>query len=669
MKKSILFILLFVPLYLSLSAQSTEEGETLMTIGDENITVSEFLRIYNKNNSIQSGETVEDKKSVEEYLDLFINFKLKVLEAENKGLDTAASFQRELSGYREQLAKSYLVDEDVVDSLVIEAYERMQQEVRASHILVLASPDASPEDTLAAYKKIKEARKRILKGEDFEKVALEVSEDRSVERNGGDLGYFTTFKMIYPFESAAYNTPVGELTEPFRTRFGYHIIKVTDKRPAQGEVKVAHIMVTVPKDADEATKEAAKNKIDSLEKELEKGADFEELAKKHSDHRISATRGGELQWFGTGRMVPSFENAAFNLDEKGDYSEPVRTGAGWHILKLIDKRPLKSFEELKPELKTKVSRDSRSKISKEKVVTRLKEKYNYTKVNSLERFYEVVDTTIFEGKWDMVKAKELDNVLFTLTDPKTKNTVEFTEQDFAQVLADIKRRSKKISIPIFVDKQFNDFVRHSVIEFEKERLEDYYPEFRYLMQEYHDGILLFDLMEQMVWKKAVEDSVGLEQYYQEHKNEYMWNERVDISVFNYGDEESLEKLIKYLNKKQKKDWSDAKVLEKINKKDTTVLKSGKSGLYGKGKNKYADKIFSKLDENEEKFKEEPYIIIKDENIVLYLNEKVPPQPKKLKEVRGLVTADYQTFLEKKWIESLREKYKVKINEEVLNKIK
>jgi peptidyl-prolyl cis-trans isomerase SurA len=385
MKRIVLVLLISV---LALSVNAQEKDPVLLNVGGKEVKLSEFNAIFNKN---KNNEKITES-SINEYLDLYIKFKLKVREAEALGYDTLPKFINELKGYRKQLAEPYLTDKDVTESLIKEAYERMTQDVKASHILIKLEEDPLPADTLAAYNKAIKIRNRIIAGEDFGKVAKETSEDPSAQKNNGNLGYFSAMHMVYPFESAAYNTKVGAISMPARTKFGYHIIKVLDKRPARGTVKVAHIMVRADKNESSEDSAAKKQKIDEIYEKLTKdNQDFSALAKQFSDDKGSAQRGGELPEFNTGKMVEEFENTAFSLKNDGDISTPIKTDYGWHIIKRLSLKTLDSYDEMYSSLKGKVARDSRSNRSKVALLSKIKSENNFVE-NIKERndFYKLV---------------------------------------------------------------------------------------------------------------------------------------------------------------------------------------------------------------------------------------------------------------------------------------
>ena len=639
-------------------------------VSSEVVKKSEFEAIYKKNNQ---KTDLNDKKSVEEYLDLYINFKLKVREAEELGLDTVKSFVTELGGYRKQLAQPYLTDKEVTSKILEEAYDRMKYDVKCSHILLRIESDALPKDTLAVYNKMLQIRDRILKGEDFGKLAVELSEDPSAKGmeakgntpaypgNKGDLGYFTAFQMVYPFESAAYHTPVGQISMPIRTSFGYHLVKVVDKRPARGQIQVAHIMVRTTDKMSEADKNNAKEKINEIYKKLKNGEDFSDLASRFSDDKGSSGKGGILPAFGTGRMVSEFEEAAYSLKNNNDYTEPFQTIYGWHIIKRIERKNIPTFDEAKNDLKLKISRDVRAQIPVAAVVEKLKKEYNYSyNIKALKSFYKLVDTLIFKSAWAIPANAKLGKKLFAIVDAsnntKAKEKV-FTQQDFAKYLESYQTPRKPTDIEMVVNQMYGSFVEMEILNYENSKLESKYPEFKSLMKEYRDGILLFELTDQKVWSKAVKDSAGLQAFYEKNKQQYMWQKRLDATVYTCKNEEIATKVRERMSNK----IIQNDILDEINRDSQLNLKI-ESTVYSKGDNKIVDAIEWKsgLSEN-----------IHTENTVVFVDikEVIQPQPKTLSEAKGQITSDYQNFLEKEWIESLKAKYKVEINKDVLSTVK
>ncbi len=628
----------------------------LMVIGDTKVTLSEFENVFHKNNT---KEGTADAKSLADYVELFVNFKLKVKEAEEMGLDTAKAFKDELAGYRKQLAQPYLTDKDVNEKLLRETYDRMQEDVHASHILVKVAETAMPKDTLEAYNKIMKIRARVAK-EDFNKVAAEkgISDDPSSKDNGGDLGFFTSLQMVYPFESAAYKTKVGEVSMPVRTRYGYHIIKVTERRKAQGEVLAAHIMV---KTTPNMTKEDSLNaftKITEIYNKLKAGSKFEELANEFSDDKSTAKKGGELPWFGTGKMPLEFEKTAFSLTERGSYSQPMRTKYGWHIVKLNDKRGLASFEDMKNDLKSKVTKDSRSQAGRASLITKVKAEYKFKEnPKTVEEFLKVMDTLIYEGRWDAGKAAALKKTMFMLGEG-TPYKKEYTQVDFANYISSHQSKRPKTEYLIVLNQLYKQFVEESVVAFEEARLDEKYPEFKALMQEYRDGILLFELTDQKVWSKAVKDTAGSKAFYEKNKTNYMWDERAEATVYSATDDK-IAAQVRLLMKKKK---SEKDILAAINK-DSQLNLQTETKVFSKGENEFVDKNWNPGTSADMKSE-------KDKKTVIVVTTKLlKPEPKSYVDSKGMVTADYQSFLEKEWIASLKSKYKVVINDDVYKTIK
>jgi peptidyl-prolyl cis-trans isomerase SurA len=627
----------------------------LLTVGGDPVTKGEFESIYRKNNP---KDAPNDRKALEEYLELFINFKLKVKAAKVAGKDTTTAFNNELKGYRRQLAQPYLSDKDVNEKLIEEAYERMKKDVRASHILIKLVNDPTPKDTLAAYNKAISIRNRVMKGENFADLARQNSDDPSGQQNGGDLGFFTSMMMVYPFENAAYNTPVGQVTMPVRTRFGYHILKVTDMRDAQGQVKAAHIMVKLPDGAPDSVVASARKKIEELLTKARNGEDFGVLAQNFSDDRTSGKSGGQLPWFGTGKMVPEFEKAAFDLKENNQISEPVRSPYGWHIIKRLDRKGIQTFDEVKAELKQKISKDSRSQVSRNAVIARVKKENNFTEdTKAIDELISKIDTTYINGKWSTDGVKGLTKTLFTI------GTEIYTQADFAKFLGDNQtKQPKESTVEGLIRKAYDGYKVDKIINYEDARLEQKYPEFRLLMNEYRDGILLFEITDENVWSKAIRDSAGLKSYHEQNRAKYMWGDRTEAVIFKAKDAKIAAKARKMIAKRAKKGYTNADITKEINESSLLNLQI-EEGVFSKGDNELIDAQPWKVGVTENK-------VNADGSVTFVEFVKVmEPMPKSLSEARGLITADYQTYLEQEWIKELRSKYKVDLNKDVFNSIK
>jgi peptidyl-prolyl cis-trans isomerase SurA len=516
------------------ACKSTKTPQPVLgTIGSDPIYSNEFTYVYNKNNA--NSKDAYSKESLEEYLKLYTNFRLKVKAAESLGIDTTSSFNKELDGYKKQLAQPYLSEKDVTEKYTREAYERLKEEINASHILISLKPEANPEDTLKAFKTISDLRERAAKGEDFGKLASQYSEDPSAKTNQGNLGYFTALQMVYPFEDAAYNTKVGEISNPVRTRFGYHILKVHNRRPSQGQARVAHIMIRSTEGMAEADSVAARQKIDELHKRLKQGEKWDDLVKQFSDDINSRDKGGELPWFSTGRMIPSFEEAAFALKDPGQVSDPVQTPYGWHIIKLIEKKGLEPFEEIRPKIKSKVSRD-RAELNKKVLITRLKKENGFEEFPIVvKKVVAVADSNLIQGKWE-APADGNNSVLFVIKGEK------YTADKFYKYVKAQQRPKSGIAPVTYMNNLYEDYKQASIIEFEEKHLGEKYEDYKMLVKEYRDGILLFQLMDEKVWTKAIQDTAGLNNFFSKNREKYKWGERAQVTIFNAADTATLRKV-------------------------------------------------------------------------------------------------------------------------------
>lgn len=518
------------------------EEPNILTIGNEKISTEDFKYVYEKNNG-KSPEAYS-KASLDEYLNLYTRFKLRVKEGEELGLDTTVAFRQEFAGYQKQLAQPYLTEKEVTEMLVKQAYDRMKEEVRASHILILCSPTADPKDTLIAYNKVLALKERALKGEDFGTLAVQNSEDPSAKSNKGDLGYFTALSMVYEFEEAAYNTKVGSVSNPVRTKFGYHIIKVVDRRPSQGQVHVAHIMARYSQGMSVEDSISAKNKIDQIYVELQSGKSWNALCEEFSDDVNSKNKGGELQWFSTGKMIPSFENAAFTLTTPGQYTAPVQTPYGWHIIKLIERKPLGSFEELEPSIRAKVTKDSRSDLNKKMLIARLKRDNNFTEnAKGVDYAVSKADSSLLIGNWTFQPSEKNKITLFTI------NKKKYTAEDFFGYVFENQQAIRSTSPQVYMrNVLYTNFVNASLIDYEEAHLSEKYVDYRMLLKEYHDGILLFQMMEDKVWNRASSDTAGLRKYYTEHTSRYTWSDRAHAYIVSAASKQILDNVSADLKK-------------------------------------------------------------------------------------------------------------------------
>ncbi len=631
----------------------SQEKQPLFNIDSTSYYSDEFVRVYNKNLDLVKDDS---QKDLDKYLELFIGYKLKVQKAYKLGLNDNVKYKNELMSYRTQLAKNYINDSKVTNELVEEAYERINKEVKASHILVLVDESALPEDTLKAYKKILKVQQLLKEGKDFEKVAVEYSEDPSVKDNKGNLGYFSAFRMVYPFENAAFNTSVGKFSAPFRTRFGYHIVKVTDARKNRGEVTVAHIMILKPTSSEVSLHEKAKETIDDIYKKIQQGEIFESLANQFSEDKSTSGKGGVLQRFGSGQLASEkFEDVAFSLKDKNEISKPFQSQFGWHIIKLIDKYPVQSIQEMRNELVNRVKKDERSLLITNSLATKLREKYSFTKNDKLlQKINKLVTEDFYSQTWQMPENKdELNKEIAIINKDKKLYSLPFIKYIFSQQKSNIKIKP----IKALVDHLFNKWMDSQLIQYYDDNLENEFVEFKNIVEEYRDGLLLFDLMEKEIWERAKTDSVGLDTYFKKNSQKYMWTNRYDVDVYSSTDKKVIEKTKSYLKKNKSIDY----IKTKLNK-NGIINVMVKSGLFEENHD-----ILSEYDNPDVGITS----IVKKGNYYFVVNVKEvkPAQQKEIDECRGKVISDYQQYLENNWVDELKKEFKVNVNKEVFEKVK
>ncbi len=647
------------------NAQSKSDKQVLMTIGDQNITVKDFCDVYYKNN-LKSD--VIEKKSVDDYLELFTTFRMKVMEAERLQLDTSAKFKKELAGYRKQLAKPFMSSDDITEELVQEAYQRKLKDIRASRILIRCDKNALPSDTLKAYNKAMDIRKKaVAKGADFAALADQYSEDPSAKGmkatdqtparpgNHGDLGYFTVFDMVYPFETGAYNTKEGEGSMPVRSDFGYHLIKVKSVTDALGSIQAAHIFLQLPADASEEDEDAMQKKADNIYKELmaQDGKNWDEAVRQYTDDKGTISRNGALSNFTVSRIVPEFIEACKSL-EKGQIAKPVRTMYGYHIIKLLDYSGIGSLEKERKGLTERIEKDMRSKKSEEVVIKQAKNEYHFKQDDkALEAFMATIDSTILRNEYKPAADVNMGATLFSLDGSVTKVS------DFVAYIKEKMTPQRHVSPATYAYQLYEAFSNEKVMDYADAHLEDKYPEFKALVQEYKDGILLFDLMDREVWTKAVKDTLGLQEFHDRNANKYMWENRAYATIVTVTRPESLPKVKALIDSGVELDS-----LKNIIRRDSIGYAFVRKGYYQRGDNQYVDQTEWKVGEVNEIAS-----TVDQSTTIVFIRELRDPEPKTLKEARGLVTSDYQVELEQQWVQSLKERYPVKINEKVLDKVR
>ena len=667
MKRNFFLILLsFAGLYGLQAQQPIGDNSVLLIVGSDTTTRADFYKTYTQN-AVPGRHVDADRADLENYLQLYINFRLKVEAAKDAGYDTVQLLQQELANYRTQFAKPYLTDQEVEEALLREAYDHMQYDVFTRHILIPVSKYPFPADTLAAYRKCMEIRKKILAGADFCDMVIQYSSDyRNPNGKGlpiktgreGELGYITGLSMVYPFEKALFNLQVGEVSMPVRTRYGYHLIQMLDKRPALGKVRASHIMIAVqPGD----TSDNARKKIDSLYERLQRGEDFAELARLYSDDKFTASKGGDIGTFTSNRMVPELIVQLYSLPE-GAYSKPFRTRFGWQIVKLVEKSGIDTYENMRNSIVYSVEHDNeRGPMPVKAYQKKLLAKTNW-------KLDKKVLAEIRKSLPDTVQGNLLPRD--SMENPRLfSKTLLVYEGDKVSVWAffDLARKITKRDVVVNVDLWLNEMVDNilgaQALRHELSILDRKYPEFAAMMKEYRDGIYLFDINNRKVWGRAVSDTLGLQDYYETHKQKYVFPAQVVAAVVSYDVSDLDTKQVgKFMEKAYKGQWSVEKMRAMADKQFGKGKVQVDSGSFERGKNVFMDNV--------------PWEKGLTKNILsgtlrkafAIIYDVLPPVQATLEEVRGTVISDYQGYLENQWIKELRNTYKITVNQDVFESL-
>lgn len=661
MKQHIVLLSVFLMILTSaLNGQnSANNQESVIQYGPHSVDYEEFKRGFMKNQTRES--VVYTAQDVQDYLELYTNFKLKVQDAFDKGLDTTRNFKGELNVYRKQIARPFLTDKAVTDKLLDEAYGRYKYEVDASHILITVKNFDNVYDTLKAYKYLDSVRNLIVSGKmDFGTAAEKFSQDPSAKSNKGNLGYFTAFQMVYPFETQAFSTPKNQVSPIFKTDFGYHILKVHDKKLSAGEIKVAHLMLLVNMNASEDEKVKGMEKAQSIYEKIKNGEkSFEEMVKLYSEDNATKNSGGKLEAFRiTSQYPPQFKTQAFALENDGDVSEPFYTGYGIHIVKRLGINEIPSFESLKNKLTQDINRDSRSYKNTLAIFDKVAKQLHLKQQPKVyARFMKKgMNNNFLEGNWEYKAGKDATKTLFSY------DKVNVTVSDFANHLLTIQTRVEAADLKMLVQKHYDAFVISNVMSHYEENLETYNKDYKYLLQEYKEGILLFSLMDEVVWSKSMDDSVGLQAFFEERQSNYMWDERLDVHVFATSDA----KVVKMVETMISKGISNDSIVNYYTKVDPLSL-TVRKGKFSKGEDDLVDQLF---DIQAAKNAKGTFFKTINEDAIFYIhrvNLSLPASPKNLDEIKGPVISEYQDLLESKWIEILKVTYPVSVNQALLDR--
>lgn len=639
--RSVAFSFIAVLCFGSVKAQ--QPTDELVKINQKTYTVDDFERVYTKNLDLIKDE---EQKNIDNYMNLFVLYKLKIDRAYALELDKDPAYISELASNRKQLAQKYFTDEKKLDHLAEEAYQRSLTEREASHILFKVGEFASPEDTLKVYHKAMEVYAKIQQGMPFSEAAVKYSEDQSVVQNKGYLGYFSVFRMVYPFESGAYNTPVGSVSKPVRSQFGYHLIDVTNERPVRYFRNISQILIP---DSDENPNTTAKTTIDAIYEQLQKGVSFESLMQEYQTQDFMGTNKGVTQKFYPGLLnIQGIDDQVYALKQVGDYSKPFKSQLGWHIVKINEIDDFPSFEENKMNLIQKITTDSRSQVMQKDLLQHLKNRFQYKEFeNEKKKAFSYISDKIYQSEWVKPKTKSDSKAMATFGDQKitTGEFLEFVDTQNPRYL--YVRPVGELS-----NVMFNQLVTVRLSKYYDERLEKDFPDFKNTMQEYREGLLLFELMEKDIWEKSRQDTLGYTKYFQDHAQTYATQNQFKGVIAMYKSEKQAQKALRYFKKKQS-------VAEMIKKYNPEVWQEGV------------------LDQADERVSQvfpvkAPYQTLHQTAkgvAVLLVDEIIPSKVPEWEEVKTRVLQDYQEAYEKQWSENLKKDAQIQINTPVLQQLK
>lgn len=625
---------------------SISYAQELMIIGQEKVSVDEFLRIYQKNNQ---STTSYSEKDVQEYVELFTLFKMKLQEAKRMRLDTLPMLKEDYQKYTDQLVQNHFVDKNYIENIWKAQYEHMKYDVKVAHIMVKCAPNANPSDTLIAYNKLNYLKQQATK-DNFAKLATENTEDQSSAIKGGLLGYITAFMTFPEFEQPCFQTPIGAISSIFRTQYGYHIIHVLDKRVARGKIKVAHIYLKKSEKPEVAEKQIQEAYKQIMSKKLT----FENAVKKYTEDASTKETYGVLNEFGVSEMVNDFEEQCFALKNPGDLSKPFMTEYGWHLVKLIEKIPVKGYEDSKDYIKQRMANDPRVNNLKGIAYSRMLDKYKFTEppANLSPLMANMPDTFFMIKNWVLKPMKAIEsNTLFSFAG-KSFNLKDFTNYVNANYNT-ASSKSKKDAI----DAMYAAYKEKVIWQMAKDLLSAEDKTYSQLESEYMNGLLIFEIMDREVWKKALADTLGSMKMYEEVKSNYWFKDRVMLEGIKTKKTEGLDTYIQSLTS-----LSAKVVFEKIKQsKDSNEFvyyeRTIERGDYPEIDKAMDAKAISVQFKDEDK-----------SSILAKVVKLLPPSIKPYSEIRGRIQNLYQNKLEKEWGRSLRSKYPVKINNIELSKI-
>jgi len=680
--------LIALALLMGLSSALSAQNESVVFVVNpavsnqmgQEVTYEEFKRQFLKNINLEEHQVTAAE--IDEYLQLYIRFKLKIQDAVEAGQNENSAYLQELAMYREQLARNYLYDREVTADLIEEAYDRMRSEVRVSHILIACPRGANAQTEAQAKGRIEEIYQQLMRNntaENFASLAETNSDDPGTKSAGGDLGWMTAMQVVYEFENYAYNTPEGDISPVFRTDFGYHILRVTAKRPNRGDIKVRHILIRVTAPGEEYD-DAALKKIEEIRAQISSGqSSFEEMARNYSEDYNSRYNGGVMDYVNTPQYIgdpdrQKWVDQAFLLTEPGQMSPVFRTNYGYHLVQLMDIKPMASFDQMRSYLKQQVQQNARSKVSIDALVNKVKNENNFTEnKTAYQAFLSVLDSSFVQGVFQidaLPKSYSKDGNRFNLLDMELfrLGNDDYTVEDFALYLQ-TNRRVMNMDMAAAYEAEYQAWVSQSCVENQNEHLDERSAEFRDIYQEYREGILMFNRMQELVWDKANNDSTGLAQFFNANRADYRWNDRYHVDIYYCSDAKMMKTVAKQVKK-----GIQADSLLRMHTKNNPLGFNYRMGYY-----QWSDTgmvpnpaVLNTLFANSS-YSSQTGIIkmnqIGEDWVVVNLHGFLPAGPKELSECRGPVTSRYQEELEQRWMDDLESRYDVSINYDTVEALK
>lgn len=696
--KKLASLSLFLGLLSSISCFAQNPDPVIFEINGKQIHKSEFMRDFLRSvgkdsTAAPTACTYEKRQALTEYVDLFVNFRTKLEDAYAQGYDTMPTLLSELKGYRTEIASPYLIDSATLERILVEAYERNHYVLHASHILVKLKANPTVADTVAAYKKAMSYYERAVAGEDFTALAIEANEERFRQdmvppddprrRDNGDLGSFTVFDMIYPFENAAYSLQAGEISKPVRTKYGYHVVKLWSRTPSFGKYSLQHIWCAFGDN-----EAGAESRIREAYKKIQEGNSFARVCSDYSDDQRTAQNGGFMPDMSINQLPPEYVVELAKL-QPGQVGEPFRTSFGWHLLMLVKNETLPPFEDMMPYYKQRLARDMRSNEPRSTFIEQCKKRYGFidyttTPVEqgkkgkgkneptvymaSLQPCVDALNDSVFYKTWHFRGSMVTDkHPLFAIGDK------EYGPADLLRYVESRMRNEAECSLEVYLQNRYNEYVNNMVYQYADSRLEEENPEFASLMDEYRTGLMIFAYNDKNVWSRALLDTAGFANFYakasQTHSldNEedapYFWNERANVTIVTVSDSTLVmpAKALKLLAKATKKQWADGMITDKF-----IAQKKGEGSI------SVAHKLVEKDNQTllqPSQWRKGTYIVPQAKGyLAVRVDELLDPCLKSRTEARGYYVSDYQNYLDAQLIEQLRAKYNVIIHQDVIDEI-